>query len=506
MPVCPLQYRGTIKSAAVEKPCAIMVMMAPCIPCSLKVYTPSRMKPMWAMELYEQIRSLFETPSESLPTYDEVRHSPPPAPVRWTIRASVKAEWLCSGLQLQLPIRRFDSDSSLHTPLNSVVRCVALAPTRRTEETDEGASEMTDAQAMNNPLDRITVKGFRSIAHVEKLELTPINVLIGANGSGKSNFVDVFSLLRCWAEDRLNGYVGRSGGADRNLHFGAKTTPELYVQLSFAEGERHDIHLAATEADQLRVMSESVGGPPAASYVKEPQNADIKTFTRSRLKRWRVYHFHDTGKGAPILCNAELDDNRFLREDGGNLAAFLYFLREKEPSSYRRIKKTFRLVAPFFDDFVLEPLALNDRMIRIEWRHRTSEKHFDVSTLSDGSLRFLALTTLLLQPAGLRPSVILLDEPELGLHPYAVSALCSLIQSVAAETQVILATQSPYLVDHFEPEDIVVVDRVAGQSRFSRLAPEQLEEWLEDYSLGDLWLKNELGGRPAYESAVRSGG
>ena len=359
---------------------------------------------------------------------------------------------------------------------------------------------------MNNPLDWITVKGFRSIAHVEKLELTPVNVLIGANGSGKSNFVDVFPLLRCWAEGRLDSYVGRSGGADRNLHFGTKTTPELHVQLAFADGERRDIHLAATEDDRLRVMSGSVGGPPAAQNAKEPQHADIETFVRSCLKRWRVYHFHDTGKGAPILCNSELNDNRFLREDGGNLAAFLYFLRQKEPSCYQRIKKTFRLVAPFFDDFVLEPLALNDRMIRIEWRHRMADKHFDVSTLSDGSLRFLALATLLLQPAGLRPSVILLDEPELGLHPYAVAALCSLIRSVAVETQVILATQSPYLVDHFQPKDIVVVDRVAGQSRFSRLAPEVLEAWLEDYSLGDLWLKNELGGRPAYESSSGSDG
>ena len=370
---------------------------------------------------------------------------------------------------------------------------------------------MTDAQKKDGALDWITVKGFRSIAHVEKLELTPINVLIGANGSGKSNFVAVFTLLRCWAEDRLDDYVVPSGGADCNLHFGVKTTPELHVQLSFAEGaEHHDIRLAATEDDRLRVMSESVGGDPAATYFNAPTNAptrvDIKTCTRSRLERWRVYHFHDTGKGAPILCNADLNDNRFLREDGGNLAAFLYLLRQEDPISYQRIKKTFRLVAPFFDDFVLEPLALNDRMIRLEWRHRVSDKHFDVAALSDGSLRFLALATLLLQPARLRPSVILLDEPELGLHPYAVAVLCSLIRSAAVETQVILATQSPYLVDHFQPEDIVVADRVAGQSQFTRLAPKDLEAWLEDYSLGDLWLKNELGGRPASESSIGSDG
>ena len=366
---------------------------------------------------------------------------------------------------------------------------------------------MTDAAAVNGPLDWITVKGFRSIAHVEKLELTPITVLIGANGSGKSNFVGVFSLLRCWAERRLDSYVDRSGGADRNLYFGAKTTPEMLVQLSFANGaERHNIQFAPTEDDRLRVISESVGGDPASSFVNEPTNMDIETFARSRLKRWRVYHFHDTGNGAAILRNSDLNDNRFLREDGSNLAAFLYLLRQEEPSCYQRIKKTFRLVAPFVDDFVLEPLALNDRMIRLEWRHGGSDRHFDVSTLSDGSLRFLALATLLLQPASLRPSVILLDEPELGLHPYAVAVLCSLIRSVAVETQVLLATQSPYVVDHFQLEDIVVVDRVAGQSQFKRLAPKDFKAWFEDYSLGDLWLKNELGGRPAHESSVRDNG
>ena len=360
---------------------------------------------------------------------------------------------------------------------------------------------------MDKPLDWITIKGFRSIAHVKQLDLAPITVLIGANGSGKSNFVSAFSLLRCWAEDRLDDYVVRSGGAGRNLHFGAKITPELRMRLSFAKGEeRHDIRLAATEDDRLRVISESAGGDPAATYFNEQASMDIAAFLRWRLERWRVYHLHDTGNGAGILRNAELNDNRFLREDGANLAAYLYLLRQKEPNAYRRIQDTFRLVAPFFDHFVLEPLALNDQMIRLEWRHRGSDRRFDVSTLSDGSLRFLALATVLLQPASLRPSVILLDEPELGLHPYAIAVLCSLTRSVAAETQVILATQSAYLVDHFRPEDIVVVDRAAGQSQFRRLTPNALDAWLDDYSLGDLWLKNELGGRPAHERSAGSDG
>ena len=358
------------------------------------------------------------------------------------------------------------------------------------------------AQRADKPLAWITVKGFRSIARVEKLELRPINVLIGANGAGKSNLVNVFSLLGSLAEgqERLNEYVARSGGADRNLHFGTRTTQEVLVEL-FSKGglTSHRAQLTATEDDRLVVVSEFIRGIPTAPFIK----TDVTL--RLELDQWRVYHFHDTRNGARILRNAYLNDNQFLREDGENIAPFLYLLRERQPQSYERIKKTFRLVAPFFDDFILEPLAQNEQMIRLGWRHRGSDEYFDISTLSDGSLRFLALATVLLQPAWFRTPLILLDEPELGLHPYAIAMLCSLVRSASVETRVILATQSPYLVDQFEPEDVVVVDRVDGESQFRRLSTPALEAWLEDYSLGDLWLKNELGGRPAYEGSVPKG-
>ena len=353
-------------------------------------------------------------------------------------------------------------------------------------------------------IDWITVEGFRSIARLEQLPLKPINVLIGANGSGKSNLIQVFALLRALFLKRLDEYVGRSGGANRNLHFGSKATKEICIEISFGSGkETHHARFEPTEADKLVLRSESMKAPAEDRVRERDVGKDPAEVIQERLDRWRVYHFHDTGRGAPLLRTAQLHDNKFLREDGENLAAFLYYLKQKEQTSYRRIQQTFRLVAPFFEDFILEPQTLNEQMIRLEWRHRTSDAHFDISTFSDGSLRFLALTTLLLQPARLRPSVILLDEPELGLHPYAITLLCSLISSVATETQVVLATQSPFLVDHFEPEDVVVVDRVEGRSEFRRLSTEDLKDWLEDYSLGDLWLMNDLGGRPSYEHSAQ---
>ncbi len=334
-------------------------------------------------------------------------------------------------------------------------------------------------------VDHITIEGFRSIKRIERLPLGPINVLIGPNGAGKSNFIGAFSFLGEIRAGRLKEYVVRSGGADRILHFGAKATPKLRIHVSFGgEVNRYEITLTATDADGLLPVQE-----------------ECVDRVREYLDDWRIYHFHDTGATSPLKKTAKVDDNRFLRHDGANLAAFLYYLSRKHADSYNLIRRTVQLVAPFFDDFCLEPLALNEETIRLEWRHRASDAYFAASSLSDGSLRFIALATVLLQPVFLRPSVILLDEPELGLHPAAITILAALVKQVSVETQVVLSTQSSLLLDHFEPEDVLVADRVARATTLRRLDATRLERWLNDYSLGQLWRKNELGGRPARESA-----
>jgi len=192
----------------------------------------------------------------------------------------------------------------------------------------------------------------------------------------------------------------------------------------------------------------------------------------------------------------KVDDNEFLRADGSNLAAFLYYLRAKHDDSYSLIQRTVQRVAPFFDDFRLKPLNLKPDDIKLEWRHKRSDQYFDASSLSDGTLRFIVLATLFLQPKEYRPSVILVDEPELGLHPYAIEMLASLIRQASLDTQVIVSTQSSLLLDHFGPEDVLVANRVDGGTQITRLDPAHLAVWLADYSLGQLWEKNELGGRP----------
>lgn len=373
-------------------------------------------------------------------------------------------------------------------------------------------------------LDWITIEGFKSIRSLQEIRLSPINILIGANGSGKSNFLEAFSFLRSISNGKLRYYVKESGGAENILHFGSKSTPKLNMRVSFNQGlnqfNEYRIDLKHGKVGNLFPKVEKVSfwdknkhkdpyGYQIFGDEKEAAISDLETrssdaiaqYVYECLNTWRIFQFHDTGSASPMRMESKVNDNRFLRADGSNLASFLYLLRHKHKGSYKLIQKTVQMVAPFFDDFVLEPSALNESVIRLEWRHRGShDAYFDVSSLSDGSLRFIALTTLLLQPYELKPRIILMDEPELGLHPYAITMLASMVRSVATETQVILATQSPLILDNFDPQDVLVADRVQGSTVLARLKTERLQAWLEDYSLGQLWEKNEFGGQPAAES------
>ena len=366
-------------------------------------------------------------------------------------------------------------------------------------------------------LDHITVKGFKSIASIEKLRLGAINVLIGPNGSGKSNFVGVFSFLNAIRSGKLQDYVVRAGGADKVLHFGARETDKLHIDISFQDGtNRYEITLHPAGADDLVPGAEVAYFWDRARYPKQPFPVPIQphgkeagisrpappgviSYVSKRLNRWKLYHFHDTSDASPMKKTADVNDNRHLRPDGSNLAAFLYLLSREYPDSYSLITRTVRQVAPFFEGFQLEPQLLNPSKILLAWRHTGTDAYFDASPLSDGTLRFMALATLFLQPADLRPSVMLVDEPELGMHPFAITLLASLMKQASVETQVIVSTQSSLFLDHFEPEDVLVADRVDGGTQLTRLDPSDLEPWLDDYSLGQLWEKNELGGRPRKE-------
>jgi len=371
----------------------------------------------------------------------------------------------------------------------------------------------------SNALDYLTIRGFKSIASIEKLQLNRVNVLIGPNGSGKSNFIGAFAFLNAVREGKLTEYIRAAGGAEKVLHFGSKTTKEIFFYLSFQNGvNQYELKLLPTADDGLFAASETVYFWDKARFPDKPYDRalspknggreagisnleyqSIAKHVRRHLGSWRMYHVHDTSSSSPMRKTAKVDDNSFLKPDGSNLSAFLYFLREKHPTSYTLIQRTCQRVAPFFEDFLLAPDRLTPENIKLEWRHKNSNQYFDASSLSDGTLRFIVLATLFLQPQEHRPSVIVVDEPELGLHPAAIELLAALIRQASIETQVIVSTQSSLLLDHFDPEDVLVANRVDGATHIERLDSGSLSSWLEDYSLGQLWEKNELGGRPSPE-------
>lgn len=360
-------------------------------------------------------------------------------------------------------------------------------------------------------LEAVTVRGFTSIQQIENLSLRPINVLIGSNGSGKSNFIRIFSFLHAIREGHLQDYVARAGGAEHLLHFGSKVSQSIELQLVFRDSiNQYRIMLAPTPQDSLAVLSEEVSywdrrypkpysksiyGTGKEAGISQPGDG-ISAYVREHLNRWRLYHFHDTSQTSPMKRTSDINDNSFLRPDGSNIAAFLHLLKAKHSNHYELIRRTIQRVAPFFDDFELKPQLLNPDKIRLEWKHKNSESYFDASSLSDGTIRFIALACLFMQPDEFRPSIILVDEPELGLHPYAITLLASMAKSVSEKTQVILSTQSALLLDNFEPEDVLVANVISGTTQIERLRSEGLEQWLETYSLGQLWEKNEFGGRP----------
>lgn len=356
-------------------------------------------------------------------------------------------------------------------------------------------------------LSRIVIRGFKSIRECE-LRLGSVNIMIGCNGAGKSNFIDFFRMIRQILDRNLQVYVGKQGGPDAILHFGRRTTPRLSAELYFGNNG-YTFTLEPTLDNRMMFVTEDflwnmmVSDFVIASGHFESEVENKRTITQIYkyvvpvMRRWCVYHFHDTGDDSPIKRTHGLNDNVSLRANAGNLAAFLYLLKEKYRGEYQLIVHTIRLVAPFFGDFHLRPSPRNGEMIELEWVESGQDVPFKAHHLSDGTLRFISLATALLQPAELQPETILIDEPELGLHPYAIKVLADLIMMASERKQIIVSTQSVELINEFDPEDIIVVDRDEGRSVFHRVQKDELVEWLDEYSLGELWMKNILGGRPA---------
>jgi predicted ATPase len=360
----------------------------------------------------------------------------------------------------------------------------------------------------------LSISGFKSIRKMDGLSLSNLNVLIGANGAGKSNFVAYFRMLSELVEGRLQVWASKQGGADRILSYGVKETSSLETLVCFGDNE-YELVLEPNTDESFTFTKERIyfagayygptdknlGTGHAESKLKERMKfgdgASVAEFCYGAISGWKVYHFHDTSDTAGVKRLCAVHDNEFLRMDASNLAAFLYRLQSEKPEVYSQIRKTVRLAVPFFDDFVLKPITLpsEEQQVRLLWKQQGSDYSLWPSQLSDGSIRFICLVTALMQPR--LPSTIIIDEPELGLHPYAITLLGALVRSAAKRTQVIISTQSVPLLNEFEIDDLIVVEREQGASVFKRLDESDFERWLVDYTVGELWEKNVLGGRPS---------
>ena len=368
-------------------------------------------------------------------------------------------------------------------------------------------------------LNSITIRGYRSFRDAE-LELRPLNVLIGANGAGKSNLVSFFKMLNELMAGRLRQFVASTGHATSNLHFGPKVTLQVEASLQFEMEEAvidtYRMRLGHAAGDTLIFTEECLSfhnpefrdareeqlGPGHSETLigarvseTSPQGSTAKVF-RHLLNNCRVFHFHDTSATARVRNIGYVGNSKPLMPDAGNLAAVLFRLETESPDAYRRIVDTIRQIAPFFVGFALEPQGFEGKDIILNWRHRESDMVFGPHQLSDGTLRAICLISLLMLPVEELPILIVIDEPELGLHPYALSILASLCRSASTSSQVLVSTQSSAFVSCFDPEHIVVVERDGQSSVLRRPDENALNAWLEDYSLGEVWEKNVIGGGP----------
>jgi predicted ATPase len=368
---------------------------------------------------------------------------------------------------------------------------------------------------MDQALDKLTIKGFKSIKAIEDFKLTNLNILIGGNGVGKSNFIDFFRMLHAMMDGNLKDYIRESGGISDLLFNGRKITELLKFETRFGpRGYRFSIVPGPKEdfsiTNEARYyehgktgwweLGDSSDGTSLLAREVKNKTTDSKygQLVYDAVTSWQIYHFHDTSHNAPMRHHEIVQDTKELRYNGANIAPYLLKLKNKYMDIYNKITEAVRLVIPFFDEFTLDVEEYGQKQkVNLTWRQKGSDYPMQPYHLSDGSIRFICLATSLLQPQP--PATIIIDEPELGLHPFAINVLGELVQSAAKRTQLIIATQSPLLIDNFDPEVVIVVNRKNGASTFERLNKEELSHWLKDYSLGELWQKNVGAGGPVHE-------
>ena len=374
---------------------------------------------------------------------------------------------------------------------------------------------VTDASKprLQGRIEEVSIEGFRSLAKVEKLKLPNLTVLIGANGAGKSNLIRFFEMLAWMLRGQnLQDFIARNGFGDDQLYMGARRTPRMNAEIRIATNRGYNDYrfgLAHVSAgDTLIFVDEAYrysdhkrdgqapwtvlpSGNREAGLVEASVSNQTAQVMVSLLKRCTTYQFHDTSAKANIKQAWDVQDAIWMRSDGANLAPILLRLLDNDIKRYKTIVWQIARVLPGFADFELQPAY---GKVALRWRGRFSDKTFGTHLTSDGSLRLFCLLTLLNLPAEMLPDVMFFDEPELGLHPHAITLVAEMIKTLSQARQVFIATQSPFMVDCFELEDVIVANNHDGATELCTLPRARYQQWLdEEYLVSDLWLKEPVG-------------
>jgi len=362
----------------------------------------------------------------------------------------------------------------------------------------------------------INISGYKSISREcpLRLPLDNINILLGANGAGKSNIISFFRMLGVMMSGAFQKYVAQTGTSQGFLYFGSKRTPNIEGHLRLEKGEDVDYYsfvLTPASGERLIISQEKVewkrkgqvtpfrDDPVSSNFMESgliENKSETAQIVRKLISQCKAYQFHDSSVGGPLRQSSLINAAQYLQSEGNNLGSFLYFLKQNYEFEYKRIVKSVSTIMPQFHNFYLEPI---NNYVSLNWVDNLNNDYvFNADQFSDGTIRFIALATLLLQPAQTMPSVIIIDEPELGLHPYAIDQLSEMIKDASLHAQVIVATQSPQLIDNFDANCVTVLEQ--DEKRHStiahQLSQEELKDWLENYSLSELWGKNVIGGLP----------
>ena len=380
-------------------------------------------------------------------------------------------------------------------------------------------------------VDRVRIRGYRSLLDVD-LPLHGLNVLIGPNGAGKTSLIEVFLLLADAMNERLASALSDLGGIAQvltrdvgdsvllELEAPSKAFPHpLRYELEIAPlGVGYEIKRERLSQEQTRgperpfVFVDNVPGRPRffweGALVAPTWEFDEKETALAQMSRTlRTYpeteelrrglasvaHFAtlDVSKRAVVRLPQELRPVSAPGANGQDLYAFLYTLRADHPDRYERLQDILRVAFPGFRQAEF-PLVASGQAT-MAW-YDVFSKPLYPPQLSEGTLRFIWLAALLLSPNP--PGITLIDEPEVSLHPELLRLLAGLLQEASMRTQLIVATHADRLIRWLKPDEVLIADKSEGASTLTRADTLDLKQWLEEYTLDELWLMGEIGGRP----------